>query len=189
MQVFLWTKSFSGVTCCSLQLLSSPPWDILIYRIFYLVFTKCVYTYIHKSPFKRQPHILRALNMQQCRSLDEIKATDCEDLRNKVISATSVFPLEMEQDIACLGIHSCWQNSELTRILKLKKYLSIYIFIHTHTNSCKTNPVTQRVFLWLLFDFTKVIFTILILRLYTSSAVLLGHNSFKDIPHKHSSLP
>lgn len=47
--------------------------------------------------------------MQQCVSLDEKKkATDCEDLRNRVTSATTIFPLEMEQDIGHLGIHFSW---------------------------------------------------------------------------------
>lgn len=69
-----------------------------------------------------------------------------------------------------------------------KKYLRIHIFIHTHTKSCKTNLVTLGIFLRL-FDSTKVIFTVLILRLNTSTAVVLGHNSFKDISLNRSKLP
>lgn len=70
-----------------------------------------------------------------------------------------------------------------------KKYLRIYIFTHTHTKSCKTNVVTLGIFLRLLFDSTKVIVTVLILRLNTSTAVVLGHNSLKDISLNRSKLP
>lgn len=69
------------------------------------------------------------------------KMLPTEDLRNRLTSATLIFPLEMKKNIIHCGIHSHWQNTKLIRNLKLKNISECFL-ADAHTDLYKTPFLT-----------------------------------------------